>query len=120
MSETRSAEQRQLTNFAELLGELDAGTLQKRIEMALSDTALGVVTTGKTGKVTLTFTMKQVGESNQVNIDHKVDFSQPTHRGNRSEDHTTSSALYVGGRGALTILPNSNKELFAVPEKEEG
>jgi len=118
MSRERSVEQRQLTDFAELIEELDAGTLVKRLEMALSDTALGVVTTGKQGKVTLTFTMKRVGESDQVAVDHTVDFSQPTHRGSRSEDHKTSSALYVGGRGALTLLPNTNRDMFKTEGSE--
>lgn len=104
-----------LTNIDQLMEELDAGSFGKRLALALSDTALGVVATGdrkKRGKVTVTFDIAQVGESNQVQIDHTLEYKKPTHRGSSSEVHTTSTALYVGTRGKLTILQNETRPLF--------
>ena len=103
------------TSIEQLIEELDAGAFGKRLALALSDTALGVVATGdkrKAGTVTVTFKIAQVGETNQVNIDHTLEYKKPTHRGSSSEVHTTSTAMYVGTRGKLTILPNDTKPMF--------
>lgn len=111
----------EVTNTEQLFEELDAGTFGKRLGVAISDTALGVITTGKKGKVAVTFNIKQVGESNQVNVDHTVEFVRPTHRGSQSEINTTSTALYVGARGKLTVLPNDTRDMFTkrTNEKDE-
>lgn len=115
----------QLTNFDQLFSELDAGSFAKRIAIALSDTALGVVATGdkrKKGKVILTFDITRVGESGQVEIDHTLEYKKPTLRGTASETHTTSTPMYVGTRGKLTALPqtpdlftNTNSQLEYFP-----
>jgi hypothetical protein len=104
-----------LNTIEEIMDQLDAGTLGKRLAKALEDTALGVVATGdrkKAGKVTLEFDIKQIGESNQVMIDHTISFKKPTHRGSVAEVHTTSTTLFVGTRGKLTILNNETREMF--------
>ena len=57
----------QLTNFNQFFEELDAGCHAGRITIALSDTALAVVSqegNKNKGKVTLTFEIKRVGDSN--------------------------------------------------------
>mgnify|MGYP006954731270 CR=1 FL=1 len=104
-----------ITGIDQLFEELDGGAFGRRLALALSDAALGVVATGdrkKKGKVTITFDIGQVGESNQVQIDHTIEFKQPTHRGSKSETHTTSTALYVGTRGKLTIMQNDTRDMF--------
>lgn len=104
-----------IATIDQLMGELDAGLLGKRIATALAESALGVVATGdkkKRGKVTVTFDIGQVGESNQVQIDHTVEFKKPTHRGSASEVNTTSSVMYVGMYGKLTLLNNETKPMF--------
>lgn len=112
------------TTIEEIFDDLDAGLFGKRLAAAIRDAALGTVATGdkkKRGKVTVVFEIGQVGESNQVQVDHTIEYRKPTHRGSVSEVHTTSTALYVGTMGNLTVLPNSNRELdFASrPEREE-
>lgn len=105
----------QRTSIEQLIEELDAGSLGKRLAVALSDAALGVVATGdkrKKGKVTLTFDIAQIGESSQVQIDHTLEYRKPTHRGSASEVHTTSTVMYVGTRGRLTILANETQPMF--------
>jgi hypothetical protein len=97
----------------QFLQECDGGNLLPRLAAALSDAAIGSVAVAKkNGKVTLQFDFSQVGESNQVMIDHTVTFTAPTQRGKRSEEHTTTTAMYVSNRGDMTILPNDTRALF--------
>lgn len=110
-----------ITPIDELFEELDGGTFGKRLATAMADSALGVVATGdrkKKGKVTVTFDISQIGESNQVQIDHTIEFRKPTHRGSQSEVHTTASVMYVGTRGALTVLANDNRDMFKKEAEE--
>lgn len=110
-----------ITPIDQLIEELDGGTFGKRLATALADSALGVVATSdrkKKGKVTVTFDISQVGESNQVHIDHTIEYRKPTHRGSQSEVHTTATAMYVGTRGALTILPNDTRDMFKKDTEE--
>lgn len=113
---------KQHTSIEQLFEELDAGVFGDRLALALADTALGVVATGdkkKRGKVTITFDIGQVGETNQVQIDHTIEYKKPTHRGSQSEVHGTATVMYVGARGKLTILNNSTQPLFAGGAGEE-
>lgn len=109
------------TPIETLMAELDGGTLGPRVAAALAEAATGVAacnTKTKKGKVTLEFTIVPVGgDQTQVQIDHVVKFSSPTQRGKKQEEIATSSVMYVSTRGALTILPNSNKDMF---NKDEG
>lgn len=105
-------ERKQVTDLEQLFQELDGGAFGQRVGLALSDTALGVVSTGKVGEVTIKFKVKPIGQSTQVQIDHVVSYSQPTDRGKRGEEHGTSTAMYVGPRGKLTILNNETGNLF--------
>lgn len=109
------------TSIETLMAELDGGTLGPRLAAALAESALGVAacnTKTKKGKVTLEFTITPVGgDQTQVQIDHTVKFSSPTQRGKKQEDISTSSVMYVSNRGAITVLPNTNKDLF---KPEEG
>ena len=114
-------EEQKTATIDQLMNELDAGTLGRRIAQALAESALGVVATGdkkKRGKVTVTFDIGQIGESNQVHIDHTVEYKKPTHRGSVSEVNTTSSVMYVGMYGKLTVLNNDTKPLFNQQREE--
>ena len=106
------------TDFFQFFDEADAGNFQKRVAKGISDTSLGVVSTGdkrKKGRVVVTLDFSQVGESNQVQIDHTVEFKQPTQRGSVSEVHTTSTLMYVNSFGRLSVLPKTS-DLFAQNE----
>ena len=59
----------------------------QQVAVALSSVAAGVVEHGKKGKVTLSFDISQIGESHQVKITHKLDFAQPTKRGQKARRH---------------------------------
>lgn len=93
------------TDFATLLPDLNGGVLEQQISKALSDIAANVVTHGKKGRLTLTFDLKQVGDSHQVTMTHALKAAIPTRRGKITEEVETDTALHVGAGGALSLFP---------------
>lgn len=79
------------TNTAEFIAELNAGVVDNK----------------KVGTVTLTFTMKQIADSHQVTVNHKLAYKVPTKRGSRSEDTTLDTPMHVGSGGCLTLFPET-------------
>lgn len=115
------------TPLPELLGDLNAGVFAQQIEHAFAETALGVVSTGRKGKVVLTFDLGRIGDSSQVALKHKLQFVCPTNRGKRSEESTTETPLHVGPRGRLSLFPVAQGQLdlrtaadAALPTRTEG
>lgn len=100
-----SANEPTTTDIQDLIADLDAGILSQKIGRALSDAATGVVNTGKTGKVTITFDMKQIGDSHQIAMSNKLSFTVPTRKGKYQEETTSQTPLHVGRGGKLTIFP---------------
>jgi hypothetical protein len=96
----------------DLFGELDAGVFIQKVTRGLADVALGAVTTGKAGKVVLTFDVKQIGTSNQVNIKHAVKMTKPTPNGKVTEENNTETPVYVGTGGALSVFPDKQDKMF--------
>ena len=96
----------------DLFGELDAGVFIQKVTRALTEVALGAVTTSKVGKVVLTFDVKQIGTSNQVNVHHSLKFIKPTPNGRVTEENKTETPVYVGVGGVLTILPDKQEKMF--------
>lgn len=104
------------TDIPALLNDLDAGVFVARLAAAMDDTALGVVTTGKKGKVTVTFDLERQGDSSQVLCKHQIKYARPTTKGKASEEATTSTPLHVGVGGVLSLFPESQTEMFKAPE----
>ena len=104
-----------------LMEELDGGTLGPRLAAALAEAAVSVAACNdkrKKGTVSLEFKIIPVGgDQSQVQIDHTLKFTSPTQRGKKQEEISTSSVMYCSNRGALTVLPNTNKDMF---KPEEG
>lgn len=96
----------------DLFGELDAGVFIQKVTRGLAEVALGAVTTGKAGKVVLTFDVKQIGSSNQVNVHHTVKYIKPTPNGKVTEENRTETPVYVGTGGTLTTLPEKQEKMF--------
>lgn len=99
------------TNIAELLGEMNAGVFEQHINHALSDIAAHVCETGKKGQMVLTFNVSQIGEANQVSIEHTIKSMVPKLRGKVTEEHTTQTPLHVGRGGTLTLYPDNQRPL---------
>jgi hypothetical protein len=99
------------TDMADLLGQLNAGVFEQQVNRVMSDLAANVVTHGKKGKVVLTFSMKQIAESNQVHVTHAIKSEIPTMRGRIIEEHTTDTPLHVGRGGTLSIFPDNQTKM---------
>lgn len=100
------------TDITTLFNDLDAGVFVERLSAALRDTALGVVTTGKKGKVTITLDLERQGDSSQVLCKHQIKYARPTTKGKAMEEATTSTPLHVGVGGVLSLFPESQTEMF--------
>lgn len=103
-------------DFSETLADLDAGVFLQQVSAAIKEVALGVVEHDKKGKVTLTFDLKRIGESHQVNLAHSIDFIRPTRRGVKRENAKTSTVMHVGRAGNLSIMPESQTDMFKAPK----
>lgn len=100
------------TEITEFLNSLNAGVFAQQVGRALSDVAAGVIDHGKKGKVVLTFELSQIGESNQVKINHKLDFAQPTKRGTKREDTALDTPMYVTSNGIELFQNDPTAQLF--------
>lgn len=105
-----------VTDINALLDDLDAGIFRDKVGRALSEVAAGIVATGKQGKVTVTFDMKQIDDARQVSCTHKVSKIEPTQKGKRSEENTTSTPLHVGRGGKLSLFPENQGKFDFQPE----
>lgn len=100
------------TDASEFLQSLNAGVFAQQLGQALSNVAAGCVEYGKQGQVVVTFKLKQIAQSHQVNITHTLDFVEPTKRGKRREDTTLDTPLYVTPDGLQLFMTNPTDQLF--------
>ena len=104
-------------DFTQTLNDLDAGIFAAKVSAAVQQVALGVVEHGREGEIVIKLKMKTIGESHQVQLNHSLIYKRPTKRGKKSEEDDTSTALYVGRGGSLSIMPASQTDMFKEPEK---
>lgn len=100
------------TDTNEFINSLNAGVFAQQVGRALSDVAAGVVDFGKKGKVMITFDLSQIGESNQVKINHKLVYTAPTRRGSKREDTSLDTPMYVTENGLELFQNDPTKQLF--------
>ena len=100
------------TDVSEFFNSLNAGVFASQVATALSAVGSGVVTHGKKGKVIITLEMSQIGESNQVKINHKLDFTEPTKRGSKREDTALDTPMYVTANGLELFQNDPTAQLF--------
>ncbi len=100
------------THIPTFFADLDIGVFEKKLAHALSDVAAGVIDHSHAGKITITLDLKQIGNSQQVMVEHKLAFTRPTSKGKISEEDTTQTPMYVGEKGAMTIFPEGQGQLL--------
>ncbi|ABC29639.1 hypothetical protein EUZ85_19440 [Hahella sp. KA22] len=106
------------TNVQEFISELYGGVFEEKVAAALSEVALGVVNTGKKGRVSIELNIAQVANSYQVEISHTLTFKRPTERGEVAQKDTTESIMHVGKRGDLSVFPENQADMFNPKDKE--
>lgn len=95
------------TDVGKFIIDLDGGVFEQKLGHALSTVAAASVDHNKVGKVTVELTVRRLGDSHQVQIDHKLVSKVPTKRGEVSESNTTSTPMHVNVGGKLTLFPES-------------
>jgi len=100
------------TKVDKFIEDLDGGVFEEKLSQILSDVAGAVIDQGKNGKVDISLTLRQIGNSHQVQVDHTLKYKRPTSRGSMSEDNTTSTPMHVGTRGALTFFAENQAQIF--------
>lgn len=100
------------TNVTDMFSELEAGVFEQKLSRSLSEVALGVVNTGKKGKIIVTFDMAQIANSSQVKLSHSLKYVRPTNNGKVTEENTTATPMHVGVGGKLTLFPDTQERLF--------
>ena len=91
------------TDVQQLIGDLDAGNLERTLSVAMSKVAAAVVDYSAAGEVVLKFKIKAIPGSHQIGCEHTVDFKCPTEHGVTSERMTRMTVLFVGQFGKLTL-----------------
>lgn len=110
------------TNVEDFISELDGGLFVEKLGQALSDVAAGTIDHGKgrkKGKLVLELDIQQIGESHQVQISHTLKVSRPTLRGKATEEDTTTTPMYVGKGGKMTIAPDAQMDFLKTQATEE-
>ena len=102
----------------QVLNDLDGGLFAEKLTRALADVALHVMEHDRAGKVQVTLDLKRGKGGHQVEISHKLMYVQPTKRGKTSEEESNITPLYVGQRGRLTFLPDT-QETFSFTKEGE-
>ncbi|AXI83140.1 hypothetical protein FUT69_00635 [Xylella taiwanensis] len=91
---------------------LDGGTLAVKGAKTLSDVAQSIHYTPKHGEVALIFKIKRIRDASHVMIDHTFKYVELKQRGKVIEEDTTSMPMYVGTRGTLTFILDTQQNLF--------
>ena len=102
------------TDTIDFFQSLNAGVFAGQIGHALSDVGAAVADPdikGK-GKVVITLELSQIGDSNQVKVDHKLVFTTPTRKGERIEKTATNTPMYVTPEGLQLFQNNPTAQLF--------
>ena len=100
-----------MSDIAEFLGELDAGVYEQKLHRTISETALATMAHNKCGEITLKFKVTPINQS-QVKIVHSIVSSAPTMHGSKSEKNSTSTHMYVGEKGKMSIFPENQADMF--------
>lgn len=100
------------TDINDFFASLNAGVFAQQLATALSAVAGGVVDHGKKGKVVITLEMSQVGESNSVKVNHKLDYIVPTKRGSKREDTALDTPMFATPNGLELFQTDPTAQLF--------
>jgi hypothetical protein len=96
-----------VTKVDQFLTELDGGQFAVMLSEALSTTASMAVDLQRDGSINLSFKIKPIKGTMQVQIEHGIKFTKPTTEGKTTIEASRETPMHVGRGGALTIVPQS-------------
>ena len=100
------------TDVAEFLSDLDGGQFERMLSIAVSQVAAGTCDNDGKGEVIIKLNYTKVPGASQVICQHSLKFTRPTADGKASEEVTRKTALHVGKYGKLTLMPESQVQMF--------
>lgn len=101
---------RKQTEFDTLLHDLNGGVFLQQLNAAITDVSSNVVAHGKAGSVSIDLSIKRIGDTMQVNVQHKITASVPKPRGKITEENTTETPLHCDA-GRLTLFPDVQSKM---------
>jgi hypothetical protein len=101
-----------MTTLDDTVQELDAGLFVQKSLEALRLSALSAIQHRKKSTVTMVLELEPIGDSASVTVKHTLKYSKPTRNGKASEENTTTTPMYVGKEGFLTVSPELQDDLF--------
>lgn len=106
------------TTFSEVLGDIDAGVLERIASKALCDMAANVMDQKRKGKIVITLDLTHIKNTTQVDIKSCVKVNMPTmDEGDRTETVKRNTAMFVGKGGKLSLVPESQLDLPGLGKK---
>jgi len=105
------------TDIPQFISELGAGVVEEKLAYILSDVARSVLANQKMGEVSLSLKIKQVGSTDQVNVEHKIAYKKPKQRGAITEDDVQDTILYCNEGFNLTQFPENQTDMFNTNEE---
>lgn len=106
------------TDVGEFISDLDAGVFERKLSVALSQTAAAVTDLDKVGEVTVKFQLKKVAGTCQVTCTHQLSYQRPTASGKVREEDKRSTVLHVGKYGRLSLVPETQTDMFKASTRE--
>lgn len=106
------------STFAEVLGEVDGGVMERIVSKAMCDMAASIMDQKRDGKIVLTMSMSHIKNTTQLNIKTSVKTQMPTmDEGERTEMVKRDTAMFVGKFGKLSVAPESQLDLPGIVKR---
>lgn len=106
------------SSFAEVLGEIDAGVMERIASKSLCDMACNVMDQKRKGKIIITLELDHIKNTQQVNIKSSIKAHMPTmDNGDRTETVKRDTAMFVGKYGKLSIVPDTQMTIPGMEKK---
>lgn len=116
MSETKNEQAtkgRPVTDVDQFIDDLDGGVFKRALARGLTDAAANASTFDEKAKVVVEFVIKPTGRVT-LEVKHFLSVNLPTSNGSIVEKSETSTPMYLGKGGVMTLLPNEESgDLFA-------
>lgn len=106
------------TDVTTFIGDLNAGIVEETVSKILSEAAMSTVNHSKASKVSLTFDIKRIAQSHQVQVAAELKFKMPTDTGSVSEDSTTTTPFHVNAGGRMTLFPENQTDMFSTAQEK--
>ena len=108
-----------MTDPGEFIASLEGGLVEQSVAIVLSKVAAAVVDHRKKGQIKITVDLNRVGDSMQVNAKHKIEFTEPTAKGEVKEHSSGDTVLHIAPGGRMSLIPNTQTDLFTPKNQEE-